>query len=114
MRLTGKIGIVTAAASGIGRAGALRFAREGAHVAVVDVYAAGVQRVVNEITASGGPYPDVPEWIAQMAAIGRTYTRSHTARLNPAKSSRSLVRTRAADRRRLTAELRLWTACSSS
>ena len=54
MRLTEKIGIVTAAASGMGRAGALRFAREGAHVAVVDVDAAGVQRVVNEITASGG------------------------------------------------------------
>ena len=32
MRLAGKIGIVTAAASGMGRAGALRFAREGAVV----------------------------------------------------------------------------------
>src|SRR5437660_1475147 len=54
MRLTGKIGIVTAAASGMRRAGALRFAREGAQVAVVDVDAAGVQRVVSEITAAGG------------------------------------------------------------
>ena len=54
MRLAGKIGIVTAAASGMGRAGALRFAREGAQVAVVDVDAAGVKRVVDEITAAGG------------------------------------------------------------
>src|SRR5437763_855430 len=54
MRLAGKIGIVTAAASGMGRAGALRFAREGAQVAVVDVDAAGVKRVVAEITAAGG------------------------------------------------------------
>jgi NAD(P)-dependent dehydrogenase (short-subunit alcohol dehydrogenase family) len=54
MRLAGKIGIVTAAASGMGRAGALRFAREGAQVAVVDVDAAGVQRVVGEIAAAGG------------------------------------------------------------
>jgi NAD(P)-dependent dehydrogenase (short-subunit alcohol dehydrogenase family) len=54
MRLAGKIGIVTAAASGMGRAGALRFAREGAQVAVVDVDAAGVQRVVGEITAAAG------------------------------------------------------------
>src|SRR5438034_7453099 len=54
MRLAGKIGIVTAAASGMGRAGALRFAREGAQVAVVDVDTAGVQRVVGEITAAGG------------------------------------------------------------
>jgi len=54
MRLTGKIGIVTAAASGMGRAGALRFAAEGARVAVVDVDAAGVERVVGEISAAGG------------------------------------------------------------
>jgi NAD(P)-dependent dehydrogenase (short-subunit alcohol dehydrogenase family) len=54
MRLAGRIGIVTAAASGMGRAGAVRFAREGAHVAVVDVDAEGVQRVVSEITAAGG------------------------------------------------------------
>jgi NAD(P)-dependent dehydrogenase (short-subunit alcohol dehydrogenase family) len=54
MRLAGKIGIVTAAGSGMGRAGALRFAREGAQVAVVDVDAGSVQRVVGEITAAGG------------------------------------------------------------
>jgi NAD(P)-dependent dehydrogenase (short-subunit alcohol dehydrogenase family) len=54
MRLTGKIGIVTAAASGMGRAGALRFAAEGARVAVVDRDAAGVERVVGEITTAGG------------------------------------------------------------
>src|ERR1051325_102834 len=54
MRMDGKIGIVTAAASGMGRAGALRFAREGAQVAVVDIDAVGVQRVVSEITGAGG------------------------------------------------------------
>ena len=37
MRMKDKIGIVTAAASGMGRAGALRFAREGAAVGVVDI-----------------------------------------------------------------------------
>ena len=35
MRMKGKNGIVTAAASGMGRAGALRFAAEGAAVSVV-------------------------------------------------------------------------------
>lgn len=54
MRLRDKIGIVTAAASGMGRAGALRFAREGASVAVVDRDAAGVAAVVAEIEAAGG------------------------------------------------------------
>jgi NAD(P)-dependent dehydrogenase (short-subunit alcohol dehydrogenase family) len=54
MRLDGKIGIVTAAASGMGRAGALRFAQEGAAVGVVDIDAAGVDAVVGEIAAHGG------------------------------------------------------------
>jgi NAD(P)-dependent dehydrogenase (short-subunit alcohol dehydrogenase family) len=54
MRLSGKIGIVTAAASGMGRAGALRFAKEGAAVGVADIDADGVDRVVAEIEAAGG------------------------------------------------------------
>ncbi len=54
MRLEGKIGIVTAAASGMGRAGALRFAREGAAVGVIDRDAARAEAVVNEISAAGG------------------------------------------------------------
>jgi NAD(P)-dependent dehydrogenase (short-subunit alcohol dehydrogenase family) len=54
MRLEGKIGIVTAAASGMGRAGALRFAREGAAVAVVDLDKAGAETVAGQITQAGG------------------------------------------------------------
>jgi NAD(P)-dependent dehydrogenase (short-subunit alcohol dehydrogenase family) len=54
MRLQNKIGIVTAAASGMGRAGALRFAREGAAVGVVDIDQAGIDAVVREITSAGG------------------------------------------------------------
>src|SRR5437660_9280243 len=54
MRLENKVGIVTAAASGMGRAGAIRFAREGAAVGVVDIDQAGADAVVGEITAAGG------------------------------------------------------------
>jgi NAD(P)-dependent dehydrogenase (short-subunit alcohol dehydrogenase family) len=54
MRLQDRIGIVTAAGSGMGRAGAIRFAREGARVTVVDVDSASIDAVVSEITASGG------------------------------------------------------------
>lgn len=54
MRLGGKIGIVTAAASGMGRAGAVRFAREGAAVAVVDIDEDGVAAVVEQIVRAGG------------------------------------------------------------
>ena len=54
MRMQNKIGIVTAAASGMGRCGALRFAQEGAAVGVVDIDAAGVEKVVAEIKKAGG------------------------------------------------------------
>ena len=54
MRLAGKIGIVTAAASGMGRAGVRRFAREGAAVAVVDIDRDGAEAVTKEIVAGGG------------------------------------------------------------
>jgi NAD(P)-dependent dehydrogenase (short-subunit alcohol dehydrogenase family) len=54
MRLTGKIGIVTAAGSGMGRAGAVRFAQEGAAVGVVDINPEAVEHVVTEIVNAGG------------------------------------------------------------
>lgn len=54
MRLKNKIGIVTAAGSGMGRAGAIRFAQEGASVAVVDIDEAAANRVLEEIKRAGG------------------------------------------------------------
>lgn len=53
-RLSGKRAIVTGAATGIGRATALRFAREGARLALGDVNRAGLDDVVAEIAAAGG------------------------------------------------------------
>src|SRR5262249_37720950 len=50
--LTGKVGLVTEAASGIGRASALALAREGARVVVSDV--ADGEATVQEIKAAGG------------------------------------------------------------
>ena len=54
MQMAQKIGLVTAAASGMGRAGALRFAAEGAAVAVADRDAERVAAVVAEIESRGG------------------------------------------------------------
>ena len=48
-RLDGKIAIVTGSASGIGRQIALRFAREGARVAVADLNLGAAQEVASEI-----------------------------------------------------------------
>lgn len=54
MDMQGKIALVTAAASGTGRAGALILAREGAAVCVVDQNKAGVDAVAHDIRKAGG------------------------------------------------------------
>ena len=54
MRLQGKVAIVTGAASGMGRAIALRYAQEGASVVIADLNQAAAQTVADTITSSGG------------------------------------------------------------
>jgi len=53
-RLKGKRAMITGGASGIGRATALLFAREGASVAVVDIDEGGGEKVAREIREGGG------------------------------------------------------------
>ena len=53
-RFAGWVAVVTGGASGIGRATALRLAREGAAVCVADVQEAKAAEVVAEIEAAGG------------------------------------------------------------
>lgn len=53
--IAGKVGIVTGAASGMGRATVHLFADEGARVAVVDLDDERVMAVVDEIVAAHGP-----------------------------------------------------------
>jgi NAD(P)-dependent dehydrogenase (short-subunit alcohol dehydrogenase family) len=54
MRLAGKRALITAAASGMGRAGCELFAAEGATVAALDRDEAALASVVAEVTAKGG------------------------------------------------------------
>ena len=68
-RLKGKRAIVTGAASGIGRASALRFAEEGAVVLASDLDAEGLAGTVARIEAAGGRARAVEADAADEAAV---------------------------------------------
>ena len=53
-RVEGKVALVTGGASGIGRATALTFAREGAKLIIADMHEDGGQQTVHMITENGG------------------------------------------------------------
>jgi 3-oxoacyl-[acyl-carrier protein] reductase len=54
MRLAGKVSIITGAGQGIGRATALKFASEGAKVAVCDINLESVNETMQAVEADGG------------------------------------------------------------
>lgn len=53
-RIAGKRAIITGAGNGIGRAAAIRFAREGARVGLIDINRAAVDEVMSLITTADG------------------------------------------------------------
>ena len=54
MRLQDKVAIITGAASGMGKAEAIRFGKEGAKVVVADLNIEGAETVAQEINSNGG------------------------------------------------------------
>lgn len=68
-RLSGKRAIVTGAASGIGRASALAFARDGARVLVSDLAEDGLRETVRLVEAGGGEAVAMPADASDEAAV---------------------------------------------
>ena len=52
-RLDGKVAVITGAASGMGRAAAILFAREGANVVLADLNGPGGEAAAQEASATG-------------------------------------------------------------
>lgn len=79
MLLQGRVAFLTGAGSGIGRAGALALAREGAIVTVTDVDGVRAQAIVDEILATGGQAEamdlDAGDDAAVLTAIDRVAAR---------------------------------------
>lgn len=75
-KLDGKVALITGAASGIGKATALRFASEGASVVLADLNAEGGETAARQCREAGGAAlfqrTDVGEEVAIAAAVKRT------------------------------------------
>jgi 3-oxoacyl-[acyl-carrier protein] reductase len=65
--ISGKVAVVTGAASGIGRATAQLFADEGARVAVIDLNETGLKQVETEINDAGG---QARGWVLDVSNAG--------------------------------------------
>jgi glucose 1-dehydrogenase len=70
-RLDGKVALITGGASGIGRAIALRFAQEGADIAIADIDSAYGERTAAEVRALGRACLSVPTDISDRAQVER-------------------------------------------
>ncbi|MEO6928140.1 MAG: 3-oxoacyl-ACP reductase FabG [Casimicrobiaceae bacterium] len=71
MRLQGKVSIITGGGQGIGRATSLKFAQEGARVAVCDINFASAQETQAAIAAAGGEALAFAVNVTDKASIGR-------------------------------------------
>lgn len=77
--LNDKVALVLGAGGGLGSAIALTLAKEGARVALADIDAAAVERVIAEITAAGGKAMAVPFDLADRAAMDERVTEIEAA-----------------------------------
>lgn len=70
--LEDRVALITAAASGMGRAAALSFAAHGAHVVIVDIDEVAARDTTDEIRAAGGSADFEVADLADQSAVHRT------------------------------------------
>src|SRR5712692_6608049 len=97
-RVEGKVALVTGGASGIGRATALTFAREGAKLVIADMNEEGGQQTVHIIKENGGEATFVQVDVSRATAVEamisttvETYGRLDCAHNNAGIGSRPRV-----------------------
>ncbi|HKY89888.1 MAG TPA: SDR family NAD(P)-dependent oxidoreductase [Nevskiaceae bacterium] len=76
-KLAGRGALVTGGSSGIGRAVALRFAAEGAHVVISDIDDAGGQAVIDQIRGAGGTAHYLHVDVTDRAAVRKMVHDAH-------------------------------------
>ena len=75
MRVQDRVAVVTGAASGIGRAIALKLAHEGAQVAILDINEESARQVADEIRSLGRQAEAYPGTVSDQASVGSTVDR---------------------------------------
>ncbi|HKI43412.1 MAG TPA: 3-oxoacyl-ACP reductase FabG [Mycobacterium sp.] len=74
-RLADRVAVVTGGGQGLGRAIAIRYAAEGARLAVVDINESSAQSVADEITANGGKAIAVACDVSERSAVNEAAAR---------------------------------------
>ena len=101
MKLENKVAIITGGASGIGKAMAVMFAKEGASIVIGDLNESAAGEVVGEIEAAGGKALAVSATVKLGAPLPSEPSVSKAVELISAMSVNGLVIPRPASRRTL-------------